>query len=382
MPTDVAEWFGLKRPNFILDPKKDSAFYAARTGVDIPSIIQGLQVSLVTDRPPKRFFWGVYGGGKTHTLYHVASQLEKLLDIYPVYVECPSVPKRSTFLDLYHDGILASIGQEIVISLFQDLIRDIGVVRFDELLKNLKDILEDEELSRAVASLLGARPERELAFWRYVSGVSVPGRDLNELNQTQALADAIPSRLANIVIILGRVIKRLRNKTLVLILDEIDRLKSVSDEYGISTYEEAFRRLVDENQRAVAILLGCSAVNIRDLPDIIGAESGAILSRVGRHNLIPISEISTEDVDDFIKKILGYVVDATQARNKTSKYAGKTDEELLPELFPFTKQALEALKGTLRGIMTPREITQRMSDLAGKAFLMKRPIITQELVGG
>jgi len=270
-----------------------------------------------------------------------------------------------------------------VLELFDDLISSIGTVRFEELLTRLKEILNDEELSRAVASLLGARTEKRLTFWRYISGVSVPSRDLAELNQTESLADAIPSRLANIVIIIGKVVKRVKNKTLVLIIDELDRLKSVTDEYGISTYEEAFRRLVDENQRDVAVIMGCSAKNLRELPDIFGGERGPILSRIGPHNLIEISEILENDVDIFIKTILNYVVDKKQAQQRIEQLIKEgVDETLEIDLFPFTKEAIEALKGTLRGIMTPREITQRMSDAAGKAFLMKKPVITREVIGG
>ena len=381
MANGVAEWFGLKRPNFILDPRKDAEFYAP-TGVDIPALIEGLQVNLVTERPPKRFFWGIYGGGKTHTLFHISKQLQGLLDICPVYVECPSVPRKSTFLDLYHDGIMASMGQDFVVKLFKDLIRSVGTVLFEDLFAELKGILGDEELARAVASLLGARLDKELTFWRYISGVSVPARDLAELNQTQALADTIPSRLANIVIILGRVVKRIKGQTLALIIDELDRLKSVTDEYGVSTYEEAFRKLVDENQRDVAILMSCSAVNLREVPDFIGTEAGPILSRIGSHNLIQISEISANEVDRFIKKIIEYITDRPQAEQKVNELKGQVSETLDLDLFPFTKEAIEALKGELRGIMTPREITQRMSDSAGRAFLMKKSVITKDVVGG
>jgi len=384
MANGVAAWFGLKRPNFILDPKEDADFYAPRTGVDIPKLIEGIQVNLVTERPPKRFFWGIYGGGKTHTLFHISRQLESLMKgaIYPVYVECPSVPRKSTFLHLYHDGIMASMGQDFILEMFRDLIASIGTVRFDELLIKLKEVLEDEELSRAVSSLLGARPDKELTFWRYISGVSVPARDLAELNLTQALVDAIPSRLANIVIIIGKVVKRTKGKTLLLILDELDRLKNVTDEYGISTYEEAFRKLVDENQRDVAIIIGLSAANLRDVPDIIGVEAGPILSRIGSQNIIPITEISASDVDIFIARILGHCVDQGTATQKTNELQKGLTESLEIETFPFTKEAIEALKGTLRGTMTPREITQRMSDAAGKAFLLKKPVITSDIIGG
>ncbi len=382
MSNNIAEWFGLKRPNFILNPRSDAEFYAQRTGIDIPKLIEGLQVNLVTERPPKRFFWGRYGGGKTHTLFHICKKLEKLLDIYPVYVECPTVPKNSTFLHLYHDGIIASMGQDFVVELFKNLIESVGIVRFDELLTKLKEILIDEDLSRAVASLLGARPDKELSFWRYISGVSVPSRDLAELSQTQSLTDTIPSKLAEIIICIGRVIKRVYHKTMILVLDEIDRLQYVTDVYGMSTYEEAFRRLVDENQRDIAILTGCSAVNTRDLPELFRGEAGPIISRIGSHNLIEISEISPTDIDNFIKSILDYMVDKEQAKQKTDELKESIDETLEIDLFPFTNDAIEALKGTLKGIMTPREITQRMSDSAGKAFLMKKPVITREIIGG
>lgn len=248
----INEWFNLKRSNFILDPKSDAAFYAHRSEVDIPKLVQGLQVNLVTGRPPKRFFWGIYGGGKTHTLFNIARQLESLLPTCTIYVECPSVPKKSTFLHLYHDGIMASMGQDFVTKLFGDLIQSIGLVRREELLKKLKEIIGDEELSRAVASLLGDDPARNLSFWRYIAGVSVSSRDLADLNQTEAIADAEPAKLADIIEVIGRVIKIIRKQTLVLVIDELDRLKSVTDEYGASTYENAFRKLVSEEQRDVA----------------------------------------------------------------------------------------------------------------------------------
>jgi len=379
----IAKWFGLKRSNFIIDPRNDADFYAPRTNVDIPKLEEDIQINLVTERPPKRLFWGRYGGGKTHTLFHIARRLEKHLDIYPVYIECPSVPRKSTFLHLYHDGIMASMGQEFILDTFKSLIDSVGTVRFDDLFTKLKEILEDEEFSRAVSSLLGARQDKELSFWRYVSGVGVSARDLVELNLTQSLADAIPSRLATIVIIIGRVIKKIKNKTLVLLLDELDRLKSVQDDYGISTYEEAFRRLVDENQRDVAIMMGASAGNLRLLPDIFaGGEVGPILSRIGPNNLIEISELTPNDVDNFIKKIIEFIVDRKEAEKKIKDIEDRNGESLEIEFYPFSNKAIETLKENLRGAMTPREITQRMSNAAGKAFLLKKPFITSKIIGG
>ncbi len=136
------------------------------------------------------------------------------------------------------------------------------------------------------------------------------------------------------------------------------------------------------NQRDIAILMGCSAESIRNVPELFRGESGPILSRIGAHNLIPISDILASDADTFIRAILGYIVDKTQVSDKVQALKGKVNETLNPELFPFTQEGVEALKQVIKGAMTPRNITQRMTDAAGKAFLMKKAIITSEVVGG
>ncbi len=376
----LAKWFGLKRPNFILDPKDDADFYAQRTRVDIPSIVESLQTDLVTELPPKRLFWGVYGGGKTHTLFTLSIELGKMIPIRPVYVECPNLSRKATFLHLYH-GIITSMGRDFVVGLFEELIRNIGLVQREDLLKKLEETLEDEELSRAIASLLGADPSKKLSFWRYISGVSVPERDLTGLGQTQALTEAQPAKLAQFVIILGRVLKQVKNQTLVFILDELDRLGYVGEETG-STFEDAFRKLVDPNQRDVSVLMGCSTRNIRELPDVFGGEGGPVLTRIGKSGLIEIPEIDPNDADTFIKEVLNYVrVPSADISQRIKKIEPEISEKIEPDFFPFTKEAIEALKVGLTHIMTPRELEQRMTQAAGKSYLMKKPIITRDIIG-
>src|ERR1700731_1920475 len=117
--SDIAGWFGLKRPNYIINPGTDAEFYAPRSRVNIPQIVENLRVNLITNLPPKRMFWGLYGGGKTHNLFKVAQELEGMLPIKKFYIECPNVNKRSTFLHLYHDGISKAFGQDFIVELFE-----------------------------------------------------------------------------------------------------------------------------------------------------------------------------------------------------------------------------------------------------------------------
>src|SRR5205814_3575026 len=123
--------FGLARPNFILDPAKDSECFARRD-INVGAIVEGLQIDLVTKLAPKRLLWGPYGGGKTHTLYRTLNELGKLTSVHAVRVECPDMAKRSTFNDLYRDGIMPVFGEEAVISLFESAIEQVPVARRDE----------------------------------------------------------------------------------------------------------------------------------------------------------------------------------------------------------------------------------------------------------
>ena len=382
----IAKWFGLRRSNFIIDPKKDTDLYAWRADISISSMVEDLQVNLVTQVAPKRLFWGIYGGGKTHTLFRIIKKLGELIPIYPVYAECPTVGKKSTFLHLYHDGIMASMGQDFVVNLFIELVNSIRAGG-EQLISELKNILGDEDLARAAQPLIIADGAKKLSFWRFISGVSVPPRDLTDLGQTQALADAEPAKLADIIVVIGKILRRLRNQTLVLVLDELDRLYTITDDAAIQSFQDALRKLLDPPQNEVAILMGGSAVELKNLPEVFGttgekAGLGPVLSRLHEKNLIEIPGIEPNDFDIFVKEIIQYIrnpqIDVNQL---VAKLQPETSEVLDTIFFPFTKQAMDALKGTVsRAIITPRDITYRMTLAAGKAYLMKKPVVTQDLI--
>src|SRR5438445_1218589 len=119
----MSEWFGLRRPNFVLDPRgnpEDRKFYAKRPGsLDIQRQITSLELDLVASLSPKKLYYGPYGSGKTHTLYKVLYELEQRLPIHVAFVECPTLKKNSTFLELYSKTFEA-LGMDFVTSLLSD----------------------------------------------------------------------------------------------------------------------------------------------------------------------------------------------------------------------------------------------------------------------
>jgi len=369
--------FGLSRPNFILDPAQDWSCFA-RHDINVGAIVEGLQIDLVTRLAPKRLLWGPYGGGKTHTLYRALHELGNLTSIHPVRVECPDLSKRSGFNDLYRDGIMPVFGEDTVIGLFERAIEQVPVARRDEYLRRLREFLGDEPLSKAVAQLMNPNFER-LRLWAWLSGVPLSRGELSDLGQTQDLSTAEPARLAEMVILIGRVMKRVDNKTVVLCLDEMERLKAVGPD-SIATFVTGFTRLMDPNQRDVAVLLGCSAALFDEMPDIF-ARGGPVVSRLGAHATIEVPHIPDPDVDGFIREVISYVRSrSANIDDLVGNARGVATEQLRTDYFPFTGEAIQALKSRLSRDMTPREITIALTQAAGKAHLIRRPCVTSDLI--
>ena len=370
--------FGLVKPNFIVDPDAESDFYAFRSDIDIGHLVEGLQEDLVTGLAPKRLVWGPFGGGKTHTLHKLMNELGKITDIYPVHIDCPDLTRRATFLDLYRDGIIRAIGQDFVLDLLEGTLEKVGMALREELLRKLREALGDEELSKAVVRLVDPGFSR-LKLWAFVSGVSLNRADLANLGQTQDLTVAESSRLAEMLILLGRLTKENLNKTLVLIIDEMDRLQGVGQE-TIITFETGFRRLVDQNQNAVSIMIGSSASAMLEMPELF-RERGAVMSRLTEDAVVEIRNLQAPDVNRFIKDIVNRFRDpAADIENLVLQAKSSTTETVTHEFFPLTEEAITSLKGRLTGAMTPREITLNMTRLLGRAHLQNQAAVTSDLV--
>jgi len=369
--------FGLRRENFILDPLKDTECFA-RPDIDTRHIAESLDTDLVTGLAPKRLVWGPYGGGKTHTLMRTMEELNQLTEIHAVRVECPDLSKKSRFHDLYREGIMRELGQDFVIGLIGDAVESVGIARREELLGRLKDKFRDEEISKAAVRIIDPNFD-ELLLWRWISGVKVPRADLNALTQTQDLTETEAARLADIICLFGRLLRELRSKTLVLVLDEMERLRSIGAE-TITTFVSGFTRLVDPNQTDVSILMGASASVESEMVDVFSTGS-PVVSRLGPEAQIEIRALHDPEVDRFIKGVISFVRDPAADLGALIAEAQKTNSETIEaDFFPFVPSAIDTLKSHLTQMMTPREITMKMTRALGRAFRANQFAITSDAV--
>jgi AAA domain len=373
----IAAKYGLSRENFILDPVADTDCFA-RVDIDIRAIAESLDTDLVTGLAPKRLVWGPYGGGKTHTLMRTMEELKQLAEIHPVRVECPDLTKKSRFHDLYREGIMRELGQDFIVGLIEDVMGAVGYARRDALMAQLKEKFQDEEFAKAAVRMTDPNFD-PLRLWRWVSGVSLARADLNDLGQTQDLTQIEAARLAEMVCMLGRVLKELRGQTLVLVLDEMERLRSIGPE-TITTFVSGFTRLVDPNQKDVSVLMGSSAAVESEMVEVF-SPGGPVVSRIGSEAQLEIPALHDPDVDRFIKGVIAYVRDPdADFQALVSSADGAVSETLEGDFFPFTPSAIEDLKSRLTQMMTPREITMKMTRALGRAFRAQSPIVSPDHV--
>ncbi len=367
--------YGLTRPNFLLDPSADSECFA-RSDIKPGDLSASLQVDLLTQVAPKRMFWGPYGAGKTHTLYKTVEILRLHIPLEPVHVECPDLAKNSTFNDFYRDGIMRSLGESFTVSLLETYVMSKPPRALAEMIRELTQELHDETLATAVMKLYNPAFSR-LLFWAWISGVPIKGSELRELGQTQDLTAAEPATLANILITLAEVNNKLRNTSLVLVLDELERMRRVGPD-SMQTFVTAFTRLTDQTQHALSILLGVSAAQLSEAPEMFAGES-PVLSRIGAEGLVRIPGMPNNDVDDFICKVIAYLRDPNfdVAGSTVAANSAHPSEHFSEAFYPFSDEAILKVRARVGQQNTPREITYAMTRALGRAMLANSLVVTQ-----
>jgi hypothetical protein len=372
-PTLITKKYGLRRNNFILDPTEDTDCFA-RVDIDTRTIAESLDTDLVTGVAPKRLVYGPYGGGKTHTLMRTMKELEQLTPIHAVRIECPDLSKKSRFHDLYREGIMRELGEDFIIGLIDEVVQSVlPGRRREELTEALKDRFDDEEIAKAAIRIVDPNFE-QLRLWRWISGAALSRADLDDLGQTQDLTQTEAARLADIICLFGRLLKELRGETLVLVLDEMERLRQIGAE-TIPTFESGFTRLTDPNQIDVSVLIGASAAVEVEMVEIF-RETGPVVNRLGSEAKVEVPALSDADVDRFVKIVIAYVRDPEESLDGLIGAAEKaTSETVDHDFYPFSKEAVEVLKSHLTQIMTPREITMKMTRALGRAYRANAPVV-------
>lgn len=374
----LREWFGLRRDNYFIDPRgnlEDREFYASRPHtLNIQQQITSLEVDLEAAMAPKKLYWGVYGGGKTHTLYKALHELGKRLPIHVAFVECPVLKKNSTFVELY-SKTFEELGMNFVVALLDEAVRDaVTQTGYSEAENRLIEIIGDEDLARAAhrKALLNLDP---IVLWRWITASGISAGERNDLRVRDVLSEADPTRLAVILIIVGRLLRGLRKQSLVLVYDEVDRTFGLNPDAAM-TFAAAFTRLTEPSQTDAAVFFSTSASRIDEMPGFI---TEAVRGRIGRENIVEIPGMDPEDVNPFVRGVVEYVREPDiDIKERLESYKKETEENVGEDLYPFTEEAVDAIKTACGQIISPRDVCRLMGRGAAYAKLRGKHVVTNK----
>lgn len=349
--TPLQEYYFLKEKNsFSLDPWNDRAVYFG--DANFAGRISGrIERDFLEPRAvPKFFVHGFFGSGKTHTLFHIAYQLEnRFRDMYPtqpVYLDIAPLRSTERWIRI-HGRLMDALGL--------DRIRDVAEQVADSLEE--RDKVEgflnagllrfgDEALKRSQASvfrnlLFGGR-QMHLS-WEWMKGRKTSLDDSQMLGTQKQLEE--PQDFVHCLLNLGVLFQRGSGSRLVFLVDEAEAFRAISNPDALREARFAVRMLLDNANSYIGFIFGAQV----DDPEEGGFlfESDDIRRRVGYdQGYIDLNSLLTriEDSESFIQGTLEYLVN----QEKAATAIAKENLNTTPEFFPFTEDAVRAIAAHLR----------------------------------
>ena len=307
---EFKEWFCLKdRESFIIDPQvneADGKYYFGRDSVkhNIERQIRHAYVSSV----PKMQLFGQYGSGKTQMLYHIRylllnnppSTLKFKSHISVLTIEMKS---KSDHQDL-HLQLMEALGKDVV-SEWVGSIAKKGL----NLEQELRKIFSDENVVQALVKLIVGGID--FIAWRWLSGQDLSNKELEQLRVTRNLGQIGATAMVEELVGIGRLAEMLDEK-IIFLIDEAERFLNVNTPDAIMSLEDYFRELSENNNDSIGFIVAGTATSAQEAARFLISE--AVLTRMGRQNVITIPPIPTlDDVKTFVIQMLSEIVDQVKA---------------------------------------------------------------------
>lgn len=371
----LKSYYHLKKPSFSINPNEDAAVYFGNRSLDTK-----LRERLETDfnqprQVPKFGLHGPYGAGKTHTLAHLrhvlATELAAeypseaiLLDISPIkakesWRKVHADAINAIGLDRLKDSINAVLTRPEVAGDPLAYLREENILRFGEVAVQASQA----KVFRALmfgGSLVSAALE-------WLKGGSVSAADAAALGVETKLTDT--SHLAAALLNCASILKSGTGKSPILMIDEGEALRSLSNADSIGEFTSGLRRLADDDNNVLGLIIAfqTEAGMETDAPEVILDD--AVYRRFGYNDgFFDLSEVigGLSDVRNFIDQVLAYLVDQ-EAAAKTIATEGFGIE---PEYFPFTVEAIDRLAQFVTEGDPKDQVPSQVMHRMGKAVVL------------
>lgn len=368
MVAPLNERFCLKgdRKNFTINFRsnhEDRAAYFGRRKIN-QEIIDDIRERYMMGSQPKKYLYGQYGVGKTHTLFNIKYKLEEsqeARDLSDYKVKCCFIDaefKEKTNYNYLHAQMMEALTLEIIREAIDEyLARNAG----PDLERRLRDDFGDANIARAIRAL-GYAGE-PITLWKWLCGGSLTASELTSYNLTKNM-DTV-SEMYRVLVGITRLFVN-KGVYYLFLLDEMEGLTNIGNQDSRESFHDAFRKLADDDNGVVGFIVSIFASQEEQIPDFVYRED--IKTRLNKANIHHLEYLAhDDDVRQFLKDLFALIIDDDKKKDKEKH--GTIPDGL--EYYPLTDAAMDEFVNLAIGAPTaslPRNFISALNEGAVHAL--------------
>jgi Cdc6-like AAA superfamily ATPase len=370
----MANWFGLSdgHKDFFIEIDTHASLFFARNQLN-EQLQALLRKSFRTGNPPKFVLFGDWGTGKTHTMRHIEYVIRTHSDYngYPVFVDMPDIRSKDNFQAAYA-VFLDALGLNLV----RNWMLQYQSKHQSKAMDTIQHVTQSEDIAKAFMSLFSFGDTMRIS-WDWLRGLQLSAADARNAGLPPALSQS--NQQVSVLRMLGRLSVDVEDKLLIFMLDEADKLRSVTNSDAIAHWVNAFRMLADKQTKEVGLIVSASFRD-DDMHPALADEQ--VKTRFGERNYIQLQNFGNEEAVQFVSDLLENWTDPNKRAALLDKYdAERNAEPINSRSFPFTEKAFKRfIDYVLRngGITTPRDIQHAIDAILNTAIDDKRHILSRK----
>jgi hypothetical protein len=372
--------FALTKDSFSIDPREDAAVYFGGSSLH-EQLLDRIEDDFARQRQvPKFCIFAPYGGGKTHTLHNIdyllRNDLAKDYPTEPFLLDISPLRAKERWKKVHAD-IINAIGLDRIRQAVTALLADPGAAQDPVTHLEAKGVLKFGEQAimasqaRVFRALLFGGPTQNAAL-AWLRGESVSAGQAEAIEIETSLTEV--SHLVACLLNVAALLKVGLSRRPVLLIDEAEALRQISNPDSENEFLAALRKLTDDENNVLGLIVAFQVEGgMEDAPEMLTDDS--VFRRFGYEGAffdlaLLVSEM--QDVQKFIIDVLGHLVDQDRAAQMIEEHGLATD----PEFFPFTREAIDRLAEFIveedPKNQVPSQIITRMSDAVVAAWRKSR----------
>lgn len=340
MASPLNERFCLKgdRKNFTINfrvNQEDRAAYFGKRKIN-EKIVKDIRDRYLMGSQPKKFLFGQYGVGKTHTLFNIKYKLEESLEAKNTTnyrVKCCFIDaefKEKTTYNYLHRQMMEALTLERVKDVIDEyLARNAGAT----LESQLRNDFGDANIARAIRALgFAGEP---ITLWKWMCGGSLSAAELSSYSLTKNM-----DTISEMYRILAGIVRLFVAKDVyyLFLLDEMEGLNNIRNQDCRESFHDAFRKLADDENDVVGFIVSIYAMREEEIPDFVFRED--IQTRINKANIHNLRYLAQ---DDAVRRFLADLFDLVIDQDKKGKKEELGEIPTGLKHYPLTDEAMEEI---------------------------------------